>query len=440
MEHKLMCGAGKADITPPIGTILYGYAPGRPAESVGDNLEAVAIKLVSGENSALLITCTICSMNPELGARLRASAGSAAGVPSENVTVTCTHTHSGPNTSIKSGWGDVDNDYIENILIPGVTAAAAAAAEVRPAWMGVAETESDIGINRRALTEDGKITLGQNPWGPRDKRMTVVSFRDADNKCIANMVHYCCHCTASAMNKEITRDWAGVMTDMLEEETGGITGFYAGNEGDQGPNLPNGKTTGNYKMALQLGARAGIDAVRAYKSIKDWQDAPIKVLHGTIEVPYDPLPSREKAEEELKKLGAIEEIYAQRRFSDVNDHIHWTNVIAEHDSGKPPKTSWKFDQNITVIGPCAFIPCPFEAFVEIGLRLRRHSPYGYTMQLCNTHGSYAYLPTLGDMERGGYEVWHFLLAMRTTYNLPRRTDDFWVKQNLEIMREGCNRR
>ena len=86
------------------------------------------------------------------------------------------------------------------------------------------------------------------------------------------------------------------------------------------------------------------------------------------------------------------------------------------------------------IGPVAFVPCPFEAFVEIGLRLRRHSPYGYTLSLCNTHGCFAYMPTLGDVERGGYEVWHFLLAMRTTYPLPRNTDDYWVTQNLSLLR------
>ena len=30
--------------------------------------------------------------------------------------------------------------------------------------------------------------------------------------------------------------------------------------------------------------------------------------------------------------------------------------------------------------------------------------FGYTLNLCNTNGALAYLPALGDLERGGYEV------------------------------------
>lgn len=436
-KYNLKCGVGKADITPNIGTILYGYAPGRPAESVGDALEAVAILLSSDEGSALLITCTICSMNPELSSELRKIAAEASGVDASNVTICCTHTHSGPNTSLKSGWGDVDIPYIEEILKPRIREASEKAKNtLQPAKMGVGEIESQVGINRRQVCEDGSIVLGQNPWGIRDPRMTVVSFADLDGKCIANIVHYGCHGTASSSNPEITRDWAGVMTDMLEAESGGITGFYNGFEGDQGPRLPNGKTTGNYRLALQHGALAGADAVRAWRSIKTYEDAPVKVLHGEIKIPFEEIASREEAVEKLSELGTVEEIRKSKRFSKINEVIHWNKVIAEHDSGKPFKTHFIFEQNITTIGSVAIVPSPFETFAEIGLRIRSLSQYPYTLNLCNTHGCYAYLPTKNDIPSGGYEVWHFLLAMRTTYPLPRNTDDYWVSQNLEIIRNA----
>ncbi len=435
-NYAFQCGAGRADITPPLGTILYGYAPGRPAEAVGDGLTTTAIKVVSNVESALLITCDIASFNPEACAHLRKLAGEAAGVKAENVIINVTHTHSAPNCGLSSGWGKVDVEYIKSILIPGVVKAAAeAAATCRPAMMGIGEMDSDVNRNRRELTEDGKIILGQNPWGPRDPKMTVLSFKDEENKIIANLVHFCCHSTASGANPEITRDWPGVMADMLTAETGGVTGFFQGFEGDQGPNMPNGKTTQNYKAALQLGAQAGIDAIRAWRSIKEWRQVPVKVLHDTISIPFDPLASKEKAEEELAKLGTLEQIYAEERYSDVNAQIHWNNVLAEHSSSKPLKTHWTYEQSIVTLGPVAIVPCPFEAFVEISLRLRKSSPYPYTLNLCNTHGCYLYLPTQSDIVRGGYEVRHFLLAMQTTYPLPRNTDDYWVKQNLAILRK-----
>lgn len=440
MIYHLQCGADKADITPPLGTILFGYAPGRPAQSVGDGLEAVAILLKSDTGNSLLVTCTIAILTRKLSAELCKIAGEACGIAPENVTICCTHTHSGPNTHIPSGWGDVDNEYIENILKPGVREAAKKAADnLVNAQMGVGEVDSDIGMNRRQLKENGEITLGQNPWGIRDPKLTVVSFKGEDGQIVANLIHYGCHGTASGNNPEITRDWAGVMTDMLEAETGAITGFYNGYEGDQGPNLPNGKTTGNYKMALQLGARAGNDAVRAWRSIREYRDVPVKVLHETIRIPYEPLATREEAERKLEELGSLEQIYAKQQFAKINEYNHWHSVLAIHDGKAPTQTHFTYDQNITTIGPVAIVPSPFEAFAEIGLRIRAHSPYPYTLNLSNCHGGYAYLPTKNDIPSGGYELWYFLYAIYTTYHLPKNTDDHWVMQNLALLRKGQSR-
>ena len=435
-QHTLLCGVGRADITPPVGTVMYGYAPGRPSLSIGDNLTATAIKLQSEDCSVLMITCTICAISAELTARLQEAAGKVAGVPTENVTISATHTHSGPNTNYDSAWGNVDTQYIETILFPGILQAAeAAASSLQPAKMGVATTESDVGMNRREIKESGAIALGQNPWGPKDPTMTVISFRGEDGTILANMIHYCCHCTAAGKNNEITRDWAGVMTDMLETETGAITGFYAGFEGDQGPNLPNGHTIGTYQLALQLGARAGVDAVQAFRSIKEWRDVPVRMLHGNVEIPVLPLPSREEANKQLAELGSLEQLRANSLHIKVNEYLRWQNVLAEHDSGNPPKTHWIFPQAIVTLGPVAILPCPFEAFIEIALRIRRGSPYQYTLNLCNTGGAAAYLPTLNEIPRGGYEVRQFLSSFRTTYDLPQNTDDYWVQQNLKILRE-----
>ena len=438
MSDGLYCGAAKSVITPKIGTILYGYAPGRPALSVGDDLEAVAIYLKSNEESALLITCSLCAMGHTVSDELRKIAGEASGVNPENVTVCCTHTHSGPNTNAKSGWGEIDYEYIETVLKPKIREVAENAAKnPKKAVMGVGEIETDIGVNRRQIKEDGKIILGQNPWGIRDPRMTVISFKDEDGNIIANMIHYGCHGTAGGKTDEITRDWAGVMTDMLEAETGAITGFYNGFEGDQGPRLPNGRTTGNYALVKQLGGKAGIEAVRAWKTIKQWRDVPLKVLHGVVRVPFKPLASKEEAERKLASLGTLEEIYESKKYANVNAYLHWSNVIAEHkacEEGKTFKTHFEFKQNITTIGQVAIVPAPFEPFAEIGLRIREHSPYAYTLNLCKTHGSYSYFPTKNDIPSGGYEIENFLLAFHTTYQLPENTDDFWVTENLRILR------
>jgi len=176
-------------------------------------------------------------------------------------------------------------------------------ADLRPAQLGIGTTRSDIGINRRQLNRDGSISLGQNPWGPYDPEMTVLSFRTPDKKPIVNLVHYCCHGTAAGKNPEVTRDWSGPMVDCLEEQSGALTVFFDGAEGDIGPRLPNGKTTGSLKLAQDLGARAGIDAVRAWRGVSEYRDVAVKAITREIRLPYKPLPDLATARAEMAKLG-----------------------------------------------------------------------------------------------------------------------------------------
>ena len=110
-----------------------------------------------------------------------------------------------------------------------------------------------MGVNRREIRANNKIDFGQNPWGCFNPRMTVISFKNDEGNVVANIIHYGAHCTAAGRNTEISRDWAGVMVDSLEKESGGITAFFNGAEGDVGPRLSNGGTTGDMSHVKETG-------------------------------------------------------------------------------------------------------------------------------------------------------------------------------------------
>ena len=178
--EKLYLGVGRSDITPAVGGQLYGYRPDLFSESVEDRLNATAFCFMQGDLRALMISVTVCLINTELSNRIRGLLAETCGIPAENILLCATHTHSGPNTAGTYGWGDIDAEYCENILIPAILSAAGKAADsMVPVTVGVAEGESLVGINRRELNENNGVDLGQNPWGPMDRRMTVISFRDA---------------------------------------------------------------------------------------------------------------------------------------------------------------------------------------------------------------------------------------------------------------------
>lgn len=428
MTAGLQVGVGRSIITPPVGTILYGYAPGRPAESIHDDLRATCLAVADASSRALLISADICTYNEKNADRLRDLICSATDVPAQNILFCATHTHSGPATSAGAGWGKTNDAYIRDLLEPAVVRAAQTAVDsLQPALMGIGTATSQVAINRRQINRDGTVSLGQNPWGPYDPVMTVVSFKTKSGEPLANLIHYCCHGTAAGISPEATRDWSGPMVDCLEEQSGAVSVFFNGAEGDTGPRLPNGRTTGDLGMALDLGARAGYDAVRAWRKIRDYRDAAVGVISGDLNLPVKPLPDRATAEEAIRSLGDPEQLTGMR----MREYDRWRRVIQEHDRGGELKQHRTLKQTIIAVGPLAFVPFPYEMFVEITLRIRQFSPFQHTLCLSNTNGSYGYFPTRDQFARGGYEV--AISRIFDTYEQTETADDAAVEQNLKML-------
>ena len=428
---SLHIGVARENITPEVGGFLFGYNDHTKSTSVNDDLTATALCIKSDTTSSLLLSITVCLIHEDLVSEIAEKAGAAAGIPAEHVIISCTHTHSGPRTTHFmqfKNFGDLDREYCNNILIPRCTAAAkTAAAGAIPAKVGTATTESQTGINRRQLLEDGTVILGQNPWDTYDSTMTVISFTGKeDNKCITNIVHIGAHCTASGINHEITRDWAGYMVDRLEAESGAVTLFLNGTQGDVAPRMANGDSIGDLKHAAEVGGLAGIDAVRAYNSIKTFYDEPLHVTCGELTVPYKPAIPYDEVQAYLEQTGTDDERgFKRSSMQCLADMYH------ENDPGPD---EWKMRQVIIRIGPVVFVPFPFEVSSEIGLRLRTYSPYAHTLLLSCTNGSNSYLPAQSQICRGGYEIESFLWFRPR--QLPDDTDTRLIVQNLDLIKKN----
>lgn len=57
------------------------------------------------------------------------------------------------------------------------------------------------------------------------------------------------------------------------------------------------------------------------------------------------------------------------------------------------------------IGDTAVCGIPFEAFVEMGLEIKKRSPFAHTIVVGLANGRHGYLPTAEQHELGGYETW-----------------------------------
>lgn len=432
MKESFVVGKAKRVITPPLGTPLYGYPKyeQRKATSVHDDLYANCAAFGYGRPSALLISLDICSARSELTGRIAAEIAKATSIDPGNIIICEIHTHSGPCCTFTPGWGVSNDSYIDEILVPMCVAAAKEACETaEEALLGIGTTDSYVGINRRQLLEDGRASLGQNPYGCFDKEMTVLSFVNRKKEPILNIVHYGAHGTASGQGPEITRDWSGYMVDRLEAQTGAMTFFANGAEGDVGPRLTNGRTVGNMEMAAELGGVAVLDAMRAYNDIREYREVELEILRGELSIPYKPFPSREEIEAELAEIEAGEIVGTAIILQNT-----LKNRLKVYENKEEIPEKWTFPQVMIRLNSAIFVPFPFEVFSEITVRLRQYSPFGHTLSLCNANGAMAYLPSREQIARGGYEVDQF--TRRHVFTMVDDTDDRIINENLSIMRKN----
>lgn len=424
-------GAARADITPAVGTLLYGYNPHQESTSIHDHLSITALAVAQGSDIALLATVTVGDFQTELLTGLRQQMSEACGIPASHIVVASTHTHSAPNVAGMEGWGGVDMPYVDNILRPAMLQVAKdAVANLQPAEYAVGVTESKVGINRRQQLEDGTIVLGQNPWGCYDPNMTCIAIRNSETKAgILNLIHYGCHGTAAGCNREISRDWSGIMIDRLEAETQTMTAFWNGPIGDVGPRLTNGQTVGNIQFVEELGGVAAMDAKRAYDARGMYVAGDLHLYEGEVAIPFKPLLPKDEVEAKLATYEDPDSLINIQRL----EYAHYKATKDEYDAGLPAHDShYRYDQIIISLGDVAFVPYPFEIFSEISLRLRYHSPIRYTLALSNTNGYNAYMPTEDQIVRGGYEIGCFLYS--GAYTLVDNTDQVLLNENLRILR------
>ena len=256
------------------------------------------------------------------------------------------------------------------------------------------------------------IELGQNPWGSFNPKMTIVSFINDLGENVAILIHYGAHGTAAGKNHEITRDWSGIMIDELEKQSGALTAFFNGPEGDIGPRLSNGQTVGDISYVRELGKVAAKDAVRIYRNISDFSVPKLLVSNKSLTVP---LKKRIDKESAVKQYEPFKEKMVNLQGM---TKVYFENVIESYEKGFSDQDSCEVKQTVIAIGDIVLASFPYELFSEIGMRIDRAIKTKSVLSLSNTNGSEGYFITQDAICRGGYEVNMFLYG-----HLQQFTDD-----------------
>ena len=429
----IKAGFGRRDITPDLSVRLGGYGIEiRPAETISDGLNATSVFINQDEKNVLIINLDWLAIEEDDADTIQELVKAETGIPKENIIIGAIHSHTSPNTMGIAGWGNKETKYIEKAIPEIVASAVEASKNLRPVKIGVGSTCSETGVNRREIRKTGDISFGGDPLGYFDPEMTVISFKD-EKGIVGMIVHYGAHATAFGNVPVVSRDWPGVMVDRIEKQIKAPVMFINGAIGDVGPRTNSLSEDGSFSAGgggdvdtvREVGYRAATDALRAFVKIKNYSgDIVLDIMAEEILFPYAPLHDLGKAKSEIIKLEPDKNKYGSPMYM----YAHWSSVVKEHGKPKQERAKGKsYLQSILRLGDITLIPFPGELFSETALRIRKASPFQYTLCASLANGCIGYIPAREARHRGGYEVWfadHFVNG----YGFIENIDDILVEE------------
>ncbi len=404
---------------------LPGGFSGNPSETAHDPLHARALVLDDGTTTIAMVVVDNLGVASEAADEAREIATERCGIPPEKILVASTHTHSAPSSNVKSGQPAAV--AYRKLLIEGIAESIFLAHKaLRRAAVGHAvHPLPDEVRNRRWYLKPGKMPLNpfgemdrvkmnpgtspdvlDRPAGPIDPDVTILSVRDAKTrKPLALFANYALHYVGGVPRGQISADYFGEFARLMPFRLRAGDDFVAmmsnGASGDIN-NIPFLITRPPREPfeQIRIVARKTADAAWfAWKEIDAYQqDARLgMVQRGIILKMRRPTAEQVeraktilamKDESERAKLPRLAEPYARRTLS-----------LAEG-----PETL-SIPLQALRIGDFAVCAIPFETLVEIGLDLKKRSPFPRTIVLGVTNGYNGYLPTPEQHELGGYETW-----------------------------------
>jgi len=433
----LLAGTGRRCANPPPNIAHGGWGAQKHEQAEGIDLAlwVTALALSDGSTTALILDIDIQILTNQRAGQIRAAVSKATGLPLANIRASATHTHSGPvpyKSWIEKGY-EMVAPWFENLAGWSAEAATEAVANLQPVQLRAGKGTCHINANRRAVTAAGDRFLGINPDGPCDREVLLIKLDTLDGKPFATLVNYACHPTIMGPpNRLITPDYPGAMKRVVEQSVGGLCFFFQGSAGDQGPVQG---FQGDVKVYRDLGAVLGHEAAKVALGLKAIPSAvefrevlpsgaplgiygsefarqpglPVRVLDKEILVPLrEGLPEREAAAAKLdfwkSKLRNARESADETAITQAIYMARRADIQLRMADDFGGKTSAGVSTHFISFGDFALVGCNIEPFCEIGMTIKKQSPFPITFMSGYTNGRMAYMPTAEEWPKGGYEV------------------------------------
>ena len=393
----LRAGVSQVDVTPPPQLPMYGYferlTKHQLATGTLDPLYARVLVLQAGDKRVALVTLDLGrAFNENWLNRLRDTAKQASHI--DELIVTASHTHSGPNildvypNGHPPAWEEAALDKIVNAIGQAIL-------RLQPVRLGTGFGVAHIGYNRRRASPDGSVTmLWSNPnkssTTPVDATVTVIRIDRQDGVPLAILVNYACHpVVLAADNLQYSADYVGALIKTVAGAFPAkpICLFLQGADGDINPYYA---TTPLNQDAVEkrdwTGRELGIEAARVAAGIQTRDSAPsLEFAEDALVFPLR-WDAQEFHDELLRTYGPLV----------FQDH-------AERIAASPPPSELALHVvTLLINNQVGIVGMPGEAFVDFQVNLRSRCPVQVCLLLSYTNGYFDYFPTIPAASQGGY--------------------------------------
>lgn len=374
----LMAGIAKIDITPDKPVTLAGYANRTElSKGIHDSLAIRVLAFQSGKDRLVLVSTDVIGFYSGTAKLFHEAITEAHDLKPSEVFLSAIHTHAGPSITLNEEKGHKNNvTYTKMLKKRIIQTVGEALKQVKPAAIGTGTGSSPVGVNRREVFYDEagnpRTWIGRNPDGIMDRSVQVLKIMQQE-KLKGVLFDYACHSTSLGWeNFQISGDLHGLAEQFVERYLGAgvIAPGFAGASGEIDPwyrVLPGFKNKNGWvPEPVLMGTMLGEEVVHVLEAINNTEDnGPVCSEFVTLELPGKP-------------------------------DEQWET----HSDTSPAK----INVSVARVGSIAFVGLGGEVMSEIGMQIKKASPFEQTFIITHCNGTSGYLPPKHRYVEGGYEV------------------------------------
>ncbi|CAG5000485.1 hypothetical protein DYBT9275_02473 [Dyadobacter sp. CECT 9275] len=396
-KNRIRAGVARTDITPPLGTPLRGYYVERLASAVHDPLFAKALVIQDGQNTIVLVFLDLIDV-PEIAVKkARAEIAAKFKVPYANISVSSTHTHTGPlfNNTYELMVADRISEAVEKAFgnLQEVTIKSGKG------------TEEHISFQRRYMMKDGTVKFNPGilnpeivrPMGPIDPEIGILYLERTDQKPLAVLVNFALHLD-TAGGTEISADFPMYLQQQIGKAIGEdvLVLFGLGTCGNVNHiNVKEASTLNGFARTESIGNTLAADVIKAIPAMKVQRIKKITVKREELKLT---IPEYTTAQINAARINAKKVSTHGSSTPEIREAM---KILRVHDrQGKP------IDAEVQVfgLGDVGIVTLPGEIFVELGLAIKKGSSFPNTFIFTLSNNSTGYIPDAPAYAYGAYEV------------------------------------